>query len=210
MLTRYGNTHGISRAIIAIAVIIVIIVAGAAIYFGSSTVNSGPTSSTNSSSSSSLQSTTSSLASTSSQPSSSSASSSSSLASSSASSSGTTSTSQSSSIVQTATTSNGGPSNGTLVIDDNLWPNRGANIWAALVGSAYPAWPEAATYQTLVAVNVTDEQQNGNITYLPDLANNWTVSPSGEVYTFNLRNGVLFSNGDPFNAYQVWANYYLQ
>ena len=44
------------------------------------------------------------------------------------------------------------------------------------------------------------------------LASNWTVSADGRTYTFNLRN-VTFSNGDPFNAYQVWgemyADYYL-
>lgn len=44
------------------------------------------------------------------------------------------------------------------------------------------------------------------------LAVNWTVSPDGKTYTFNLRNAT-FSNGDPFNAYQVWgemyADYYL-
>ena len=44
---------------------------------------------------------------------------------------------------------------------------------------------------------------------VPDLATNWTVSANGETYTFNLRQGVTFSNGDPFNAYVVWTNFYL-
>jgi len=43
---------------------------------------------------------------------------------------------------------------------------------------------------------------------LPGLALNWTVSPDGTTYTFNLRNNVHFSNGDAFNAYQVWAEDY--
>ena len=39
-------------------------------------------------------------------------------------------------------------------------------------------------------------------TYAPSLAyTNYTVSPDGMNYTFYLRSGVMFSNGDPFNAY---------
>ncbi len=34
------------------------------------------------------------------------------------------------------------------------------------------------------------------------------MSPDGTTYTFNLRPNVHFSNGDPFNAYQVWAQMY--
>ncbi|MDA4130803.1 MAG: ABC transporter substrate-binding protein [Thaumarchaeota archaeon] len=47
-------------------------------------------------------------------------------------------------------------------------------------------------------------------TYIPVLATNWTESPNGMTYTFNLRNGVYFSNGDPFNAYVVWFNIYRE
>ena len=43
---------------------------------------------------------------------------------------------------------------------------------------------------------------------MPDLATDWSVSPDGTVYTFNLRHNVTFSNGDPFNAYQVWGDWY--
>ena len=39
------------------------------------------------------------------------------------------------------------------------------------------------------------------------LAQNWTVSPDGRTYTFNLRQ-VNFSNGDPLNSYQVWGEMY--
>lgn len=48
----------------------------------------------------------------------------------------------------------------------------------------------------------------GNVEYVPALALNWTVSANGTVYTLNLRPGVNFSNGDPFNSYEVWANLY--
>jgi peptide/nickel transport system substrate-binding protein len=37
----------------------------------------------------------------------------------------------------------------------------------------------------------------------PDLATSWTVSPDGLTYTFNLRHGVTFHNGDPLNASDV-------
>jgi len=42
---------------------------------------------------------------------------------------------------------------------------------------------------------------------MPGLAQNWTVSPDGTTYTFNLRQA-NFSNGDPLNAYQVWMEMY--
>jgi peptide/nickel transport system substrate-binding protein len=43
---------------------------------------------------------------------------------------------------------------------------------------------------------------------IPVLATNWTESSNGLNYTFNLRNGVYYSNGDQFNAYVVWYNVY--
>ncbi len=43
---------------------------------------------------------------------------------------------------------------------------------------------------------------------IPVLATSWTESPNGTTYTFNLRNNVYFSNGDPFNAYVVWYGVY--
>lgn len=45
-------------------------------------------------------------------------------------------------------------------------------------------------------------------TLIPVLATNWTESSDGLNYTFNLRTGVYYSNGDPFNAYVVWYNIY--
>jgi ABC-type transport system substrate-binding protein len=68
-------------------------------------------------------------------------------------------------------------------------------------------------WQPLVTPNYTALYGQGTIQYLPALAANWTVSPDGTTYTFNLRQGVTYSNGDPFNAYEVWAwlysEYYL-
>jgi len=35
---------------------------------------------------------------------------------------------------------------------------------------------------------------------VPGLASKWDISPDGKVYTFQLRKGVTFHNGEPFNA----------
>lgn len=61
--------------------------------------------------------------------------------------------------------------------------------------------------QPLVQVNIT-AQNEGNLQYLPGLAANWTISPTGTTYTFNLRQDINFSDGNPFNAYQVWGEMY--
>jgi ABC-type transport system substrate-binding protein len=44
--------------------------------------------------------------------------------------------------------------------------------------------------------------------YIPVLATSWSLSADGLTWTFNLRNGVYFSNGDKFNAYVVWWTIY--
>jgi oligopeptide transport system substrate-binding protein len=42
-----------------------------------------------------------------------------------------------------------------------------------------------------------------NLQLIPDLAETWTVSPDGRVYTFELRQGVTFHNGKAFTAQDV-------
>jgi len=51
-------------------------------------------------------------------------------------------------------------------------------------------------YETLTKIN-----SDGSIT--PLLAESWEVSPDLKTYTFKLRKGVSFSNGEPFNAQTV-------
>jgi len=87
-------------------------------------------------------------------------------------------------------------------------------LWA--IGATGP-WPNYLMYtvnQPLVAVNETAEYGQGNIQFLPGLAQNWTVSPDGKTYTFNLQPNAHFSDGNPLNAYNVWLQeygyYYLQ
>jgi peptide/nickel transport system substrate-binding protein len=67
-----------------------------------------------------------------------------------------------------------------------------------------PGWEVVdQVYQGLVTFNGTS-----STSYVPVLAQNWTVSSSGLNYTFSLRHGVTFSNGDPFNAYVLWFSIY--
>ena len=51
-------------------------------------------------------------------------------------------------------------------------------------------------YETLTKVN-----ENGSVA--PLLAESWDVSPDLKTYTFRLRRGVKFQNGEPFNAQAV-------
>ena len=48
-------------------------------------------------------------------------------------------------------------------------------------------------YEGLIKVD-----RNGK--FIPGLATKWEVSPDGKIYTFNLRQGVKFHNGEAFNA----------
>jgi peptide/nickel transport system substrate-binding protein len=42
---------------------------------------------------------------------------------------------------------------------------------------------------------------------VPWLATSWTISPDGKTYTFHLKQGVNFTDGTPFNAAAVVANF---
>jgi peptide/nickel transport system substrate-binding protein len=102
----------------------------------------------------------------------------------------------------------------TLSIDDWLWPIDDLNALYSSWGEV--PWPNPmwfAVYQPLVQTNLTAEYKQGVIQFLPGLATSWTPSADGKMYTVSLRQNVTFSNGDPFNAYQVWAlmygSYYL-
>jgi ABC-type transport system substrate-binding protein len=91
-----------------------------------------------------------------------------------------------------------------------VWPTDNLNELYAYQFVPYPDWLEGAVYQTLVIVNLTAEQNLGlfNGVFQPGLASGWNVSTDGMTYTFTLRQGVTFSDGNPFNAYAVWANFF--
>ena len=97
----------------------------------------------------------------------------------------------------------------TLVIDELLWSGSDLNPIPPTLNIVGSDWWYYTVYQPLVTLNGSLVYSTGDTTQvLPDLATDWTVSPDGTVYTFNLRQNVTFSNGDPFNAYQVWGDWY--
>ena len=48
-----------------------------------------------------------------------------------------------------------------------------------------------------VLEGLTKINMDGKIT--PLLAENWTIDPDGKVYTFKLKKGVKFHDGEPFS-----------
>jgi ABC-type transport system substrate-binding protein len=117
------------------------------------------------------------------------------------------STTTTSSGATNSTTSTTGVVN-TLLVDDETWPNGNLNQLNAIGAIPYPNWLDYSVYQSLVGVNGTTLYANGTLQLEPMLAASWNESSSGTNWTFQLQKGVDFSNGDPFNAYQVWAELY--
>lgn len=79
------------------------------------------------------------------------------------------------------------------------WPTNVGPLNPHLYG-ANQMFAQAMVYEPLVRY-----QADG--TLAPWLAQSWRVSDDGKVYTFHLRPGVTFSNGEPFDAAAVAANF---
>jgi peptide/nickel transport system substrate-binding protein len=74
----------------------------------------------------------------------------------------------------------------------SLFPPRGADITAG--NATNPLYDTLVTY---------DEDDN----IVPELAESWEISEDGTVYTFKLRQGVTFHNGEIFDAEAVVATW---
>ena len=112
--------------------------------------------------------------------------------------SGTSSTSTTTTTTPTTTTTS--IAQNSLVVEEGLQPDS----LDPAVTFQTPGWEVVdQVYQGLLTFNGTS-----STSYLPELASNWTMSASGLNYTFSLRHGVTFSNGDPFNAYVQWYSIY--
>ena len=62
------------------------------------------------------------------------------------------------------------------------------------------------SYSQLVRFpNGPEQKSPTDFSILPDLAEKWTISKDGKVYTFNLRKGVHFHNKPPVNGREVTA-----
>ena len=63
------------------------------------------------------------------------------------------------------------------------------------------------TFQTLKSVydTLAEPDQTGKI--VPALAEKWEISPDGMTWTFNLRKGVVFHNGDKLTSQDVKATF---
>jgi len=89
---------------------------------------------------------------------------------------------------------NAGEDDASLVVAFGVEP---ANLdFTKTAGAAIPQVLLDNVYEGLVT-----QDESGEI--VPLLAEEWTVSEDGKTYTFNLREGVKFSNGDDFNAESV-------
>lgn len=119
----------------------------------------------------------------------------------------TSQTSSTQSVTSSAMSATGVSGSSSLVIEDFVWPRNGVNLFYQ--SGVWPVWAEGGVYQTLVALNLTAEQQDNQIQFLPDLATSWEISPDHTTYTFTLRQGVQFSDGNPFNAYALWTQFYM-
>ena len=107
-----------------------------------------------------------------------------------------TSTTQQSSTGSTASTSG----RTSLTVEEEDQPDS----LDPAVTYVTPGWEVVdQVYQGLVTYNGTSITNYEGV-----LAKSWTVSSDGMNYTFYLRNGVTFSNGDPFNAYVMWYSVY--
>jgi peptide/nickel transport system substrate-binding protein len=79
----------------------------------------------------------------------------------------------------------------TLVVGMNIEPAGLDPTVAAPVAVGQVTWQNV--FEGLVALD-----RSGAI--VPGLAESWTISPDGLVYTFKLRSGVAFHDGSPFDA----------
>ncbi|MGC0367608.1 peptide/nickel transport system substrate-binding protein [Rhodococcus sp. 27YEA15] len=94
---------------------------------------------------------------------------------------------------------------------DDAPPRRGGTLTFATT-AAPDSWDIHVSVSSLSALvlrsvydSLTNLRQDGVVE--PWLAKSWTVSPDGKQYSFELRDDVTFSDGTPFDANAVKANF---
>ena len=182
--------RGVSRSVVAIAIVILVVLVVAGVVYATRPTSPASSSTTSSSSTSSPVSSSTTSPSSSSSP----ASSSTGLSTSSS-----TGFSSSSSL-----TSSNLPT--TLTIDETSPPVE-LNPAGGQTNNDFEIAQNVDL--PLIAFNLTSSGTSENYSQpVGALAKSWTVSPDGHTWTFSLRSGVYYSNGDPVNAYVVWYDVY--
>jgi peptide/nickel transport system substrate-binding protein len=99
---------------------------------------------------------------------------------------------------------------GALTQESVLTIGTTDKITQLVFSNSYDYWTWH-TFQQVTGTLVT--LQPGSTEPSPSLAESWSVSPDGTVWTFNLRKGVTFSDGEEFNcqamAWSIGRNIYL-
>ena len=95
-----------------------------------------------------------------------------------------------------SSTGSGSSTSQTITIG---WAQDPDNLDPAITGSQTVESLDVNIFQTLIWAT-----PSGTLT--PDLATSWQQSADGKTYTFQLRKGVTFQDGSPFNAAAVVAN----
>lgn len=106
--------------------------------------------------------------------------------------------------VSTSTSSSSASSqsgNQTVVVDETVVTPDSLDPSWTVYSSAYEVVQNV--YPGLIGYSGTSITS-----FSPVLATSWNVSPNGTTYTFNLRQGIHFSDGQPVTAYDVWFEYY--
>lgn len=85
------------------------------------------------------------------------------------------------------------------------WAIEGANLSAGHMDPQTSQLDVSAMVQRVVLDSLVFQKADG--TFAPWLATEWQVSDDGLSYTFELRDDVTFTDGEPFNADAVKANF---
>nr|WP_314842544.1 ABC transporter substrate-binding protein [uncultured Microbacterium sp.] len=86
-----------------------------------------------------------------------------------------------------------------------VWSIEGANLSAGHMDPQISQLDVSAMVQRNVLDSLVFQEDDGSFT--PWLAEDWTVSEDSTEYTFTLRDDVTFTDGEPFDAEAVKANF---